>query len=150
MNHWLVRFNIFQPFPLSNIHINESHSRVILVGGLVAIFYFPMTIGNVIIPIDELIFFRGVFPQPPTSIHISQFPRNGMIPALLGALRKPWSRQATGRSRRLGDEFSLRAPLEVGVLPMALWWSREKKDRKMIYHFFDGILLFYLFFWGVL
>ena len=30
-------------------------------------FIFPY-IGNVIIPIDELIFFRGVFPQPPTSI----------------------------------------------------------------------------------
>ena len=150
MNHWLVRFNIFQPFPLSNIHINESHSRVILVGGLVAIFYFPMTIGNVIIPIDELIFFRGVFPQPPTSIHISQFPRNGMIPALLGALRKPWSRQATGRSRRLGDEFSLRAPLEVGVLPMALWWSREKKK---IERWFTTFLMgFYcsIFFLGVL
>ena len=68
--------------------MNESHSRVILVGGLVAIFYFPRNIGNVIIPIDELIFFRGVA-QPPTSIHISQFPLNGMIPALLGALRKP-------------------------------------------------------------
>ena len=27
---------------------------------LVAIFYFPMTIGNLIIPIDEVIFFRGV------------------------------------------------------------------------------------------
>ena len=36
-----------------------------LVGALVAIFYFPRNIGNVIIPIDELIFFRGVA-QPPT------------------------------------------------------------------------------------
>ena len=36
-----------------------------LVGGLVAIFYFPRNIGNLIIPIDELIFFRGVA-QPPT------------------------------------------------------------------------------------
>ena len=32
-----------------------------------SIFYFPRNIGNVIIPIDELIFFRGFF-QPPTSI----------------------------------------------------------------------------------
>ena len=31
-----------------------------LVGGLVAIFYFPIYIGLLIIPIDELIFFRGV------------------------------------------------------------------------------------------
>ena len=37
----------------------------VLVGGLVAIFYFPSHIGCLIIPIDELIFFRGVF-QPPT------------------------------------------------------------------------------------
>ena len=35
-----------------------------LVGGLVAIFYFPINIGF-LIPIDELIFFRGVN-QPPT------------------------------------------------------------------------------------
>ena len=35
-------------------------SLQLLVGGLVAMFYFPMTIGNVLIPIDELIFFRGV------------------------------------------------------------------------------------------
>ena len=37
-----------------------------LVGGLVAIFYFPILIGFLIIPIDELLFFRGVA-QPPTS-----------------------------------------------------------------------------------
>ena len=30
-----------------------------LVGGLVAIFYFPINIGNVIIPIDVHIFQRG-------------------------------------------------------------------------------------------
>ena len=33
---------------------------------LTSILYFPMTIGFIIIPIDELIFFRGVA-QPPTS-----------------------------------------------------------------------------------
>ena len=38
---------------------------VFLVGGLVAIFYFPINIGLLIIPIDELIFFRGVA-EPPT------------------------------------------------------------------------------------
>ena len=38
-----------------------------LVGGewLPSILYFPINIGNVIIPIDEIIFFRGVA-QPPT------------------------------------------------------------------------------------
>ena len=44
-----------------------------LVGGLVAMFCFPMNIGNVIIPIDELIFFRGVA-QPPTSDECGQIP----------------------------------------------------------------------------
>ena len=38
-----------------------------LVGGLVAIFYFPINIGCLIIPIDELIFFRGVA-QPPSTL----------------------------------------------------------------------------------
>ena len=38
-----------------------------LVGGLVNIVYFPINIGNVIIPINELIFFRGVA-QPPTRL----------------------------------------------------------------------------------
>ena len=42
----------------------------LLVGGLVAMFYFPINIGFLIIPIDELIFFRGVA-QPPTSQSIS-------------------------------------------------------------------------------
>ena len=41
----------------------ETHGR--LVGGLVAMFYFPIFIGFLIIPIDELIFLRGVA-QPPT------------------------------------------------------------------------------------
>ena len=36
-----------------------------LVVWLPSIFYFPMTIGLLIIPTDELIFFRGVA-QPPT------------------------------------------------------------------------------------
>ena len=38
-----------------------------LVGGLVAIFYFPIYWVSVLIPIDEVIFFRGVA-QPPTSL----------------------------------------------------------------------------------
>ena len=40
---------------------------IILVGGLEHQFYFPKNIGFLIIPIDELMFFRGVA-QPPTSI----------------------------------------------------------------------------------
>ena len=36
----------------------KTYFHPFLVGGLVAIFYFPRNIGNVIIPIDELIFFE--------------------------------------------------------------------------------------------
>ena len=50
----------------------------VLVGGLVAIFGIFPSIGLLIIPIDELIFFRGVA-QPPTSyelghLHGADFP----------------------------------------------------------------------------
>ena len=44
-----------------------------LVGGLEHQFYFPIYKGNLIIPIDELILFRGVFPQPPTSHDILDY-----------------------------------------------------------------------------
>ena len=43
--------------------------HVMLVGGLVAMFSFPRNIGFLIIPIDELIFFRGVA-QPPTRMDL--------------------------------------------------------------------------------
>ena len=46
--------------------LGESYI-LILVGGLEHQFYFPRNIGNFIIPIDELIFFRGVA-EPPTRI----------------------------------------------------------------------------------
>ena len=50
------------------------HSNPYLVGGLVAInFIFPY-IGLLIIPIDALIFFRGVA-QPPTSFNMGLFPQ---------------------------------------------------------------------------
>ena len=52
--------------PLVNVY-----SHHFLVGGLVAIFYVPRNIGNLIIPIDELIFFRGVA-QPPTSFNYAK------------------------------------------------------------------------------
>ena len=61
--------NIQQPSTTINpsFHNQKDHqSDVELVGGLVAIFYFQIYIGLLIIPIDELIFFRGVA-QPPTS-----------------------------------------------------------------------------------
>ena len=38
----------------------STRRNLYLVGGLEHVIYFPMTIGNLIIPIDEIIFFRGV------------------------------------------------------------------------------------------
>ena len=43
----------------------QTQYNAYLVGGLEHQIYFPINIGNLIIPIDELIFFRGVA-QPPT------------------------------------------------------------------------------------
>ena len=65
------------PMILRDIYTNQGktdlvHDQDVLVGGLVDInFIFPY-IGNVIIPTDELIFFRGVA-QPPTSVPLQPF-----------------------------------------------------------------------------
>ena len=45
---------------LSNLFFLVLIEKSSLVGGLVAIFYFPIQLGISIIPIDEIIFFRGV------------------------------------------------------------------------------------------
>ena len=49
-----------------------------LVGGLEHQFCFPRNVGFLIIPIDELIFFRGVA-QPPTSYVHSRECENGYV-----------------------------------------------------------------------
>ena len=61
----------------------DGSTSIYLVGGLVAIFYFPINIGFLIIPIDELIFFRGVA-QPPTRFIVSSNSMDGhpQIPAI--------------------------------------------------------------------
>ena len=51
--------NFFLQFYSSSASAPKNEQQV-LVGGLVAIFYFPIIIGLLIIPIDDLIFFRGV------------------------------------------------------------------------------------------
>ena len=51
------------------------HSYGYLVGGFKHLDYFPFHIWNVILPIDELIFFRGVG-IPPTS-YIMLYEKNG-------------------------------------------------------------------------
>ena len=52
-------------YPLSDTcRCLSSHANMSLVGGLVAIFYFPRNIGNLIIPIDFHIFQRGSNHQP--------------------------------------------------------------------------------------
>ena len=52
-------------------------NQLILVGGLDHFCFFFPYIGNVIIPTDELIFFRGVG-QPPTSISVLHYCQLGM------------------------------------------------------------------------
>ena len=54
------------PSLIITYHCFSSLWKSSLVGGLVAIYCFPRNIGFLINPIDEVIFFRGVFPQPPT------------------------------------------------------------------------------------
>jgi hypothetical protein len=52
-----------------NLDFNQLYQLLynyILVGGLEHVFFFSDLVGNVIIPTDELIFFRGVG-TPPTS-----------------------------------------------------------------------------------
>ena len=69
---------------------SRSRSRTTqLVGGLVAIFDFPINIGFIIIPIDELIFFRGLA-QPPTRQSIrSTFSDRPKPPQIMGHIIPP-------------------------------------------------------------
>ena len=48
---------------LVQLMVNILHNHIILVGGLEHVFYFSIL--GIIIPIDKLIFFRGIG-QPPT------------------------------------------------------------------------------------
>ena len=52
-------------------NVPKSPSCQTLVGGLVAIFYFPICKGNLIIPTDELLFFRGVAQRGPTTNQVT-------------------------------------------------------------------------------
>ena len=54
---------------IKNGYLHFKKPPHILIGGLEHEFYFSHHIGDLIIPTDELIFFRGVG-QPPTSIYI--------------------------------------------------------------------------------
>ena len=68
-----------QPQRQTKSILHAFRKYIQLVGGLVAIFYFPRNIGFLIIPIDEIIFFRGVA-QPPTSQHLPKFnPKNSRV-----------------------------------------------------------------------
>ena len=48
--------------------VGKKRENKHLVGGLVAILYFPINLGLRIIPIDELIYFRGVACHQPDTI----------------------------------------------------------------------------------
>ena len=66
-----------------SIALRNIRKHFILVGGLEHQFYFPIYKGNVIIPIDELIFFRGVA-QPATSICLPWMRKNDSVDFKLG------------------------------------------------------------------
>ena len=53
--------------------LSEQDGLKLLVGGLEHQFYFPINIGLLIIPIDELIFFRGVAEPPSRSNYPGSF-----------------------------------------------------------------------------
>ena len=55
------KFFVADSLLITRIAAIMTQSTYFLVGGLEHQFYFPINIGNVIIPIDELIFFRGFF-----------------------------------------------------------------------------------------
>ena len=84
--HGVGFFDIFL-FGIEEFHLGIMFQwRNDLVGGLVAILYFPINIGFLIIPIDELIFFRGVA-QPPTSDGLHGSPlKHGDLTQKKGAL----------------------------------------------------------------
>ena len=75
-----------QPFEMDPTWISSS-IIIFLVGGLVAIFYFPINIGFLIIPTDELIFFRGVA-QPPTNFGLAW---SGFHVAVTISMTSPWT-----------------------------------------------------------
>ena len=52
-----------------NLYIRDPINLPLLVGGLEHEFYFSHLVGNVIIPTEEVIFFRGVG-QPPTRLEL--------------------------------------------------------------------------------
>ena len=70
-------------------------SVIYLVGGLVAIVYFRRNIGLSIIPIDEVIFFRGV-KKPPTSYG---YPMKSRLLSheIISVLRVPWLKSSVFR-----------------------------------------------------
>ena len=112
-----------------------------LVGGLEPYIYFPMTIGNVIIPIDGPYFFRGVA-QPPTSyvtgscwVHFAYGPMVRDIPGLSLA-RKGIETEAAGRfktcfllwllcvpSQRTAFCVPRNIPMDHDALNVSLCWG---------------------------
>jgi len=63
----MAKLFIFPVFFSQRNQQKQPNPHDVLVGGLEHLDYFSHHIGNVIIPTDEVIFFRGVG-QPPTSV----------------------------------------------------------------------------------
>ena len=116
-----------------------------LVGGLVAIFYFSIYIGNwIIIPIDELIFFRGVQPnhQPGPMIIYDPYAFAGEIPCFLRQRASPitpggkaasfvslgpsWKRRRPRIARRIREHGLRLWAWCGGKIVRTLFWGTSK------------------------
>ena len=90
-----------------------------LVGGLVAMFYFPRNIGNLIIPMDELIFFRGWPNHQP-----DQFPGTRLFYLLWCSCRIhfAWTTKAAGCHRGLAAwSFLLSSLANHRIIAVIAW-----------------------------
>jgi hypothetical protein len=91
--------------------------------------FFPY-IGNVIIPTDELIFFRGV----QTTKQILLVVNHHICPNHLSFPQRGLSRAAGGGARVLR-----RRGAWCGVV---CWWNRDQRDKEGVYQWFNGILIY--------
>ena len=119
--------------PRSSHRATPSHHPFqLLVGGLVAIFYFPIWLGNLIIPIDELIFFRGVAFKPPTRwdcpflATLLGYPWVAAFmdtPHLRVDHENPWGRQGDQQRPLSHWELALWGSMKPTGNDALLWWN---------------------------
>ena len=91
--------------------------------------FFPY-IGNVIIPTDELIFFRWV----QTTKQILLVVNHHICPNHLSFPQRGLSRAAGGGARVLR---------RWGACGVVCWWNRDQRDKEGVYQWFNGILIYF-------